>query len=89
MKDKKKINEFNILFINIQFLFTGITLIALVVFLINPKTLIFLQFSIGFTLLSLALSNYKIYNKKSLTVAYMVVGILVLIYSILKLLGVL
>lgn len=92
MKDKKqvsngKINKFNILFVDLQIVFTILNLILLVVFLFGGKVRDLLQLSIGATLLVMAYNNQVIYKRKNMTVFYVAAGGALLIIEFISLIG--
>ena len=81
MKSKK----IAMLFVILQGIFTLVSLIVAIIYFFNPKVKIFLPFFLGITLLILSFNNYKIYHKKSLTVVYLVFGLLCILFGIVKL----
>jgi len=82
-----KINEFNILFVNLQLLFTIIVVVLLILsFFINVG--FWLELSLCFALSIMAYNNYKIYKKKKLTIVYISFAIIMFILFLLMLLGV-
>ncbi len=91
-KNKKNkgsvINKFNILFVDLQIVMTILTIIVFVLFLFNSGLKMFLQLSLGVTLLVMAYNNQRIYKRKSATIMYIIVGSTLLILDLLLLLGI-
>lgn len=86
-KDKiNTINKFNILFVDIQIIFTILTVILFVIYLFNRSWLSYLQLSLGITLLVMAYNNHRIYKRAGTTILYAVVGVLLLVLDLLRLL---
>ncbi|MBR2679001.1 MAG: hypothetical protein IKE63_06250 [Bacilli bacterium] len=89
-KKKSKINEYNILGINVQIVLTIIVCIfGLLSLIVSSKFLKFLYLFIGLDLLIMGYNNERIFRKEGLTIFYMISGIVLVIYSILKFIGVL
>ena len=85
-KDKvSPINKFNILFVDIQIVFTILTVILFVIYLFNRDLLSYLQLSLGVTLLVMAYNNYRIYKRAGTTILYVIVGVLLLVLDLLRL----
>lgn len=84
----KKINRFNILFVDTQIILTIISLILFVLYLFNDDYLLYFEILLGITLFSLSFNNYKIYQKKRMTFIYLFFGIMMFVFSILNILGV-
>lgn len=91
-KNKKNngsvINKLNILFIDLQIVMTILTIIVFILFLFNSGLKMFLQLSLGVTLLVMAYNNQRIYKRKSATIMYIIVGSTLLILDLLLLLGI-
>lgn len=91
-KNKKNngsvINKFNILFVDLQIVMTILTIIVFILFLFNSGLKMFLQLSLGVTLLVMAYNNQRIYKRKSATIMYIIVGSTLLILDLLLLLGI-
>ena len=89
-KKKSKINEYNILGINVQIVLTIIVCIfGLLALIVSSKFLKFLYLFIGLDLLIMGYNNERIFRKEGLTIVYIASGIALVIYSILKFIGVL
>lgn len=88
-KEKKPstVNRFNIVFINIQFILTIITVILGVWYLFRPSLLLPFQFLLGIDLLVMAYNNQIIYHRKNATIMYIMIGILLLVLALFKLIG--
>ena len=90
MKKKSVINEFNILYIVLQ----GLLTIAMLVFAVLSVTLdksfykLFVLF-MGLDLIVIGINNYKVYKRRNATIMYIVTGVILIIFIILKWLGVL
>ncbi len=89
-KRKSKINEFNILGINIQMVLTVIVVIfALLSLIVNRKLVTFLYLFVALDLFAMAYNNEQLYHRKNVTKAYIAAGIILLLYSVLSFMGVL
>lgn len=93
MENKKKIskiNEFNILGINIQIILTVIVLIfGLLYLIVGSKFRNIFYIFIGLDLIVMGYNNIKIFKKQGATIVYFVTGIALIIYTILSMIGVL
>lgn len=89
MKKISKINEYNILYVNIQAILTICTCVLLVIYFFNNKVLWLLEIFGGLTLLMISFNNYIIYRKGKFTVVYLVIGIITIIFGIVNLMGIL
>lgn len=90
-KNKKisKINEFNILGINIQIIVTIVVVVfAILSLFVSDNFLPILELFIGLDLMIMAYNNKKIYQRGKVTYIYLIVGILLIVYAILSLVGV-
>ena len=89
-KDNKKIkiNDYNILYINLQLISTLASVILLVVSIFKKVVFPYFFLSIGITLLSIGLSNKYVYMKEDMVKSNFISGILVIIFSLLKIFGV-
>ena len=79
------INRFNILFADLQFIFTIFTLVCFVWYLFNDKVWDVLQFVLGATLIIIGVNNKVIYNKPKKSYFYYACGALILIIEIVSL----
>lgn len=82
------INRFNILFVDLQIIFTIITIICLVWYFFNPKIWLVLQFVLGLTMFIIGYNNKIIYNRPKFAWVYYVIGVILIVFDILLLLGV-
>ena len=82
------INKFNILFVDMQIVMTILTAIVFILFLFNSNLKMYLQLSLGVTLLVMAYNNQRIYKRKGATIMYIMVGVILLILGLLMLLGI-
>ena len=89
-KDNKKIKikDYNILYINLQLISTLASVILLVVSIFKKVVFPYFFLSIGITLLSIGLSNKYVYMKEDMVKSNFISGILVIIFSLLKIFGV-
>lgn len=85
---KNKINRCNIVLVNMQIILTIASVVAFVMYLFNKNMWYILQFTLGITLLFLAFMNYKVYEKKNYSFLYLGVGIILIVFNILSLVGV-
>ena len=87
MENKKKIskiNEFNILGINIQIILTVIVLIfGLLYLIVGSKFRNIFYIFIGLDLIVMGYNNIKIFKKQGATIVYFATGIALIIYTIL------
>ena len=83
-----KINEFNILFVNLQFILTITVFIFFILSFFYSSMFCWLELFLGLSLLMMAYNNQLIYKRKRATIVYFVFGILVLLLDILMFLGV-
>lgn len=85
---KNKINRSNIVLVNIHIILTVASFVAFIMYLFNNDMWYILQFTLGITILFLAYMNYKVFNKKSYSFLYLIVGIVLIVFNILSLVGV-
>lgn len=85
---KQKINEFNILGVNVQLLITIGVIVFALIYLFTEKFLFVLEILMGIDLLVMSYNNHKIYHKRKLTIIYMIFAIVLFIFAILSILGV-
>ena len=83
-----RINRFNILFVDLQVFFTVLTIVCVIWYFFNAKVWHVLQFVLGITLIVIGYNNKIIYNRPKFAYVYYVIGILLIIFEILLLLGV-
>lgn len=72
----------------LQLLLSIAVIVMLVLVLVNKINLGYLELVLGIDLFTMAYNNYKFYKRQNFTVYYLVFGIVMIILSILKLLGV-
>lgn len=88
-KKNNKINEFNILGVNLQIILTIVVVILGLLYLIaGSKFLNWLYIFIGLDLIIMGYNNIKIFKKQGLTIVYFASGIALIIYTILRMVGV-
>lgn len=73
------INRFNIIFVDIQVIFTILVLIFGILYLFNSKMAIYFRGFLILDLLMMAFNNYKIYKRINMTIVYLLVAIGLLI----------
>lgn len=74
--------------IYLQLVLSIITLVLFVMYLINNKYLSFLELALGLNLLVTGYNNEKVYKRRNLTILYIIFGIVMIVISIIKFLGV-
>lgn len=79
------INRFNILFADLQFIFTIFTLVCFIWYLFNDKVWDVLQFVLAITLVIIGYNNKIIYDKPKKAYLYFVCGGIILLLEILSL----
>lgn len=79
------INRFNILFVDLQFIFSVFTLICFVWYLFNNKVWDVLQFTLAITLFIIGYNGKNIYNKPKKAYLYYICGGIILVLEILSL----
>ena len=84
----RKINEWNILGINIQIVVTIIVAVLGVLSLFLKQLFPFFQLAMSMDLFLLAYNNHKVYQRKKITLMYIVCGIILILFAVLLLLGV-
>ncbi len=90
MKNKKgKINKYNILGINIQIVLTILLCVfAIIGFFVNPWYFSIMRIIIGIDLLVMAFNNERVYHSRSVTIIYIIIGIMTFIWGLLNIFGV-
>lgn len=82
-----KINRFNILFVDLQVVFTILTVIMLVWYLFDASAWHFLQIVLGLTMIIVGYNNKIIYNRPKFAWVYYIVGAILIIFDIILLIG--
>lgn len=85
---KVKINDYNVLYINLQLIATLATVVLLIVSIFKKTVFPYFFLSTGITLISIGLSNKYVYMKEDMVKSNFISGILVIIFSLLKIFGV-
>ena len=83
-----KINRFNILFVNLQVVFTILTVAMLIWYLFDSSAWHFLQIVLGITMIIIGYNNKIIYNRPKFAWVYYISGIVLIVCDIISLLGV-
>lgn len=86
--NKIKINDYNILYINLQLISTLTSVILLIVSIFKKAVFPYFFLCIGLTLISIGLSNKYVYMKEDMVKSNFISGVLVIIFSLLKIFGV-
>lgn len=86
--NKVKINDYNILYINLQLISTLTSVILLIVSIFKKGIFPYFFLSIGFTLITIGISNKYVYMKEDMVKNNFISGILIIIFSLLKIFGV-
>lgn len=86
--NKVKINDYNILYINLQLISTLTSVILLIVSILKKVVFPYFFLSIGFTLITIGISNKYVYMKEDMVKNNFISGILIIIFSLLKIFGV-
>lgn len=87
-KGVSKINRFNILFVDLQIIFTVLTVIMLIWYLFDKSAWHFLQIVLGITMLIIGYNNKIIYNRPKFAWVYYITGAVLIIFDILLIIGV-
>lgn len=87
-KGISKINRFNILFVDLQVIFTVLTVVMLIWYLFDSSAWHFLQIVLGITMIIIGYNNKIIYNRPKFAWVYYIVGAVLIIFDILLLIGV-
>ena len=85
--EPRKITKFNIVFIDIQLVFTFLTAGLFVWYIIDSSIIYLFQLFLGLTLLVMAYNNQIIYRKKWTTIIYSIIGIFIIILDGIMYLG--
>lgn len=84
-----KINDYNIIGVNIQILLTiAVVILTMVTLCFNKKLLSVLEIVVSLDLFIMAHNNNRIYHKNKVTILYIIFGIGLLLYALLTLIGV-
>lgn len=86
--NKVKINDYNILYINLQLISTLTSVILLIVSIFKKVVFPYFFLSIGFTLITIGISNKYVYMKEDMVKNNFISGTLIIIFSLLKIFGV-
>lgn len=78
----------NHIFLYLQAIFSLITVVLTIVYILNKSITGFLQLSLGLTILIMGYNNYKVYHRKFLTLVYILVGVILITLSVITFLGV-
>lgn len=84
----KKIDRKNIILVDIQIFLTIVLLISFIMFLFNAEMRTIFQLCLEVTLLFMAYNNHVIYRKKFFTFLYLVAGSWIVVFEILRMVGI-
>lgn len=85
--EKKKLSQTDLILLNIQLLMSICTLVVGILYFIKNNMLFWLQLSLGITMLIMGINNLKIYKRKSVTIMYFLLGILLVVLAVLTKIG--
>ena len=86
-QEPRLITRFNIVFINLQLLFTFLTIGLFIWYIIDSSMIYLFQLFLGITLLVMAYNNQIIYRRRLATIAYSIVGVILLILDLIMYFG--
>ena len=84
MKKEKTDKIINSILINLQVVCTIVAIILFIIFIFKREVWIYLGLLLGFSLFLMAYNNYVIYKKKYMTVIFTIMGLLLVVYSIVR-----
>lgn len=81
-KEKSKISLY------LQFIFSIAVILSIIFYFINRQNISYLEFFLGITLVIMGYNNKRFYQRKNMTILYLIIGIFLIIFSIVQFLGV-
>lgn len=84
MKKEKTNKIINNILINLQVVCTVVAIILFIIFIFKREVWIYLGLLLGFSLFLMAYNNYVIYKKKYMTIIFTIMGLLLVVYSIVR-----
>ena len=84
MKIEKTNKIINSILINIQVVCIVVAIILFIIFIFKREVWIYLGLLLGFSLFLMAYNNYVIYKKKYMTIIFTIMGLLLVVYSIVR-----
>lgn len=84
MKKEKTNKIINSILINLQVVCTIVAIILFIIFIFKREVWIYLGLLLGFSLFLMAYNNYVIYKKKYMTIIFTIMGLLLVVYSIVR-----
>lgn len=84
MKKEKANKIINNVLINLQVVCTVVAIILFIIFIFKREVWVYLGLVLGFSLFLMAYNNYVIYKKKCMTIILIIMGFLLVIYSIVR-----
>ena len=85
--EKKKLSQVDLILLNLQLIMSLCTLVVGVMFFFKNNMLFWLQLSLGITMLTMGVNNLKIYKRKSVTIMYFLLGVLLVVLAVLTKIG--
>ena len=86
-QEKKKLSQVDLILLNLQLIMSLCTLVVGVMFFFKNNMLFWLQLSLGITMLTMGVNNLKIYKRKSVTIMYFLIGVLLIVLAVLTKIG--
>lgn len=83
-----QINRFNIFFVDLQVIFTILTVIMLIWYIFDKSAWHFLQIVLGITMIIIGYNNKIVYNRPKFAWVYYITGAILIIFDILMIIGV-
>ena len=84
MKKENTNKIINSILINLQVVCTVVAIILFIIFIFKREVWIYLGLLLGFSLFLMAYNNYVIYKKKYMTIIFTIMGLLLVVYSIVR-----
>lgn len=84
MKKEKTNKVINNILINLQVVCTVLAIILFIIFIFKREIWTYLGLLLGFSLFLMAYNNYVIYKKKYMTIIFTIMGLLLVVYSIVR-----
>ena len=84
MKKEKTNKIINSILLNLQVVCTVVAIILFIIFIFKREVWIYLGLLLGFSLFLMAYNNYVIYKKKYMTIIFTIMGLLLVVYSIVR-----
>lgn len=85
---KKKEEKKSLLSLYLQFIMSFVVIIFIILYFVNKKYVLPLELSLGATLIIMGYNNKVFYKRKNVTILYIIIGVVLVVFSILQFLGV-